>query len=474
MSLPRQDRLHFWQIAEVVRRPSLMRDLFIAAAFGITIGAAILISPLAALVLIVGLVAVYVIVARPMWVIYLLLVTIPLTSGMPRGQLLPLLKPNEAVLILALGTAFLAFAISVKKREIPGWVIFASLLLIAGTAITPVVSYYARGWSLDISLILRFVAPIQYLMLFWVFAHIPNSDKQRERVLQVIFLMASVVAVVGLLQAAQVPFVVSFLSAWYPSDQLDAAAQAGRVTSVFSAWNVLGTFLMFNLLLLTALQERKPSNRLYIWNMRTLALLSLFCLVATGSFASIFGLVFGFVLIKLFEPKGLSAILPFLLIGVIAIILLAPFLSTRLAFQFASDNGSVLPRTLVDRFDIWTGIYLPLIAKDPLWGVSPNMEGLTWGFAESEYINLLFRSGLFSLIAHFGWVVILLVWLRRVIRNSWGMSQKLAVFLFTLMATLSIMGITNPVFTYSGTIDYLWVLLGLTINAGEIRVHESV
>lgn len=456
----------------LVQKPSFIRDFVIAAAFGIILGAALIVSPFVALVLILGLAAGYIVLTRPMWMIYLLLVAIPLTSGMPRGQLLPFLKPNEAILVLAFGITFLAVSVAIKQQEMPGWVIFASLLLIAGTAIAPVVSFYARGWSLDLPLILRFVAPIQYLLLFWIFANLPGNRLPRERILQLIFLMASVVALIGLLQAIRVPFIVNFLDTWYPSEQLDASAAAGRITSVFGAWNVLGTFMLFNLLLLTALQGQKQANKLYALNAVVSAILSLFCLIATGSFASIFGLVFGYVLIKLFEPKGLGAIIPFLLVGVIAVIVLSPFISARLAFQFTGD-GSILPRTLVDRFDIWTGIYLPLIEKNPLWGTRPDMEGLTWAFAESEYINLLFRSGLVSLIAHVGWVGIMLAWLRREIRINHDTTRKLAIFLFVMLITLSIMAFTNPVFTYSGTIDYLWIVLGLLVNMRENKAHEQ-
>jgi predicted membrane channel-forming protein YqfA (hemolysin III family) len=101
------------------------------------------------------------------------------------------------------------------------------------------------------------------------------------------------------------------------------------------------------------------------------------------------------------------------------------------------------------------------------------MEGLTWAFAESEYINLLFRSGLVSLMAHLGWVGIMLAWLRREIRVNHDTARKLAVFMFVMLITLSIMAFTNAVFTYSGTIDYLWIVLGLFVNMRENKTHEQ-
>jgi hypothetical protein len=63
-------------------------------------------------------------------------------------------------------------------------------------------------------------------------------------------------------------------------------------------------------------------------------------------------------------------------------------------------------------------------------------------------------------------VVMLLVWLARRIRSTSGLPYYLASALFTLLIVLSVMGVANPVFTYSGSIDFLWISLGLATRQG--------
>lgn len=456
-------------------RPTPLRDFLIAAVFGSLIGAALLVDPLVAVALIVVTVAGYIFLTHPMWALYVFIITIPMTSGMPRGRLLPMLIPNEAILVATLGVAFLAFTVLLRRRQLPGWVLLACAILLIGTMITPLLGYYARRWPLGVGDIMDFAAPAQYLLIGWIFANIPSGRPQRERIVQLMFLMGSIVSVIGLLQAQNVGFIITFLQTYYPSGHLDNATAVGRITSVLGAWNVLGTFCMTNLLLLTAFQGQEQPNKLYLWNARISGVLTLFTLIATGSFASIIMTVIGFFIVKLFSPKGFEVVVPMIMLSIIAGIVLSPLLSERLAFQFQANEGSWVPRTLADRFDIWWGIYLPLIARDPMWGVSPNTEGLVWGYAESQYINLLYKSGLVSLMAHLSWVGLMMLWLRqRVIRHraKFKEARIYAIVALVLIFNLSIMGLTNAVFTYSGTVDYLWVLLGLTINAREDEVYE--
>jgi len=58
------------------------------------------------------------------------------------------------------------------------------------------------------------------------------------------------------------------------------------------------------------------------------------------------------------------------------------------------------------------------------------------------------------------------------------MTRPLGIALFALLTVLSLMGITNEVFTNSGAVDYMWMLVGLiaagastgTVNAAQGRL----
>jgi hypothetical protein len=336
------------------------------------------------------------------------------------------------------------------------------------------VSYYLRGWSFSVSEIFSLLAPMQFVMLFWVFAYLPETDKDRRNLIQFMIFGAILVSVVGLLQASGLSAVRSFLSRWYPGIQTDTAAGLGRVTSLFGLWNATGTFLMLIVLLLVALQPLTHPRWARI-NMYIALATSGACLLASGSFAGMGGLAAGIVIVKLFDRRGMKFLLQLFVALVISALLLSPLILQRLDYQFGAGSGSdgVVPQTFAYRIKIWTQLYIPaLMASNPWLGVVPTMENVSWEWAESQYIFLLMRSGIISLIAHLIWVVMMCLWLWDKMKVASGQTYLLALVTFTVFILLSVMSFTNEVFTLGGVIDYLWILVGLIANAGVKPVHE--
>jgi O-antigen ligase len=308
--------------------------------------------------------------------------------------------------------------------------------------------------------------------MFWLFSTVPRNDEDRAKLLQLMFLSASIVGLIGLLQAANIAPVVDFIQSWFPSDQTAAAGRLGRITSVFGAWNTLGTYLMTNVMLLAAFQ-RETTVRRYRINMGISAALSLLALLASGSYASLLGLVLGIGIIKLIDPRGIRAALPLLMVGVIGFVILFPLISERFAFQFERSESGWIPQTLEFRLKVWSDIYLPLIARSPIWGVQPTLEGVSFEHAESQYLLLLFRSGWVSLIGFLIWIGTLLAWSGSIIRGERNAMRSGAIFVFALVITLLVMSFTNPVFTYSGTVDYMWMMLGLIASKQKGKLHVA-
>lgn len=438
----------------------------LAGVLGVALGAiSLIISPLLALGLVVVAAIGLYLLPRPKVMMYLLVMAIPLTSGMPRGDLIPMFVPNEIVLVLTAGILFLSLGIWQRRRVFPGTVLLATGILIFGTMLIPLLIYYVREYPMSFNTIFSFVAPLQFLFLLWVFSHVPDNEEERHRVVQLMLLMSSIVALVALLQAVRFPGIQEFLATFYSGGggHARAAETYSRVTSLMGAWNTLGTYLMVNLLLVVSMQSYKRS-RLYAINTWSAAGLSLAGLLASGSFASIGGLVFGYIIIKMFDPRGLKTAVYALLLGAVALIPLWPIVSNRIEYQFRT--GELLPETFAYRLGVWTEIYIPLLLDEPLWGVSPTTENVRFAWAESHYIYLWFRTGLISLISHLLWVFLLLGWLYKVIRSQADeLTRSIAMTSFSLLTVLSVMAFTNEVFTFSGVVDNLWIFLGLIINS---------
>ena len=445
---------------ELVRSSGTV-EIFAACAMGLVLGTLALVSPIAAILAVAAVAYIWISLTHPVVLGYTVIAAATFTSGMPRGRLLPLLIPNEAVLLLSFALAF-PLVLLVYRYKIPKPILIGFSTLIVGTVVIPFFSYYTRGTNLSTGAMMGLLAPIQFVLMFVIFFMLGRDEQVQRRLINFMLICAALVALVGLLQAFNVEFINTFLRQWYPSLHLARVGNdVNRVTSVFGAWNTLGTFLMVSLLLCVALISKAQTRVDYARLLIVGALCSM-CLLASGSFAGIGGLVAGIGIIKIFDRSGLKAILVGgLILIVISVIALQPILAERLEWQYGGGESGLIPQTLLYRFKIWEEIFLPVVARHPLGAIYPTLQGVSWGYAESQYIGLHYRTGLFSLLAHLTWVTMTLVWLYPRLKRQDSMTGTPVMTVFTVLILLSVMGLTNEVFTYSGVMDYLWILLAL-------------
>lgn len=443
-----------------------LRNTVFAILIGIAIGAVSLFSPWLGLAAVVGVIIAVASLSRPVILAYIMVAATVLASGMPRDELVPLFRPNEALLALSFGLVIptLLFA-SRRARSSLRLVDLAMALFVLGMTVLPAMVYVLRGVPLVADDVMNLVAPVQYFMLYLIFKYALSTEQERRNIIYAMLIGGSVVAIFGLLQAADVPFVVDFLQRWYPSSHLRQAEEYGRVTSIVAGWNVFGILMMICLLLVRSLyttgMRHSRVAKIIIWSSAALCAAAL---LASGSFAGLLGLGIGLIVIGRFDGQNIQRLL---LIGILlafAAFLLQPILEDRLAFQYREGN-SIIPQTLLYRFELWETIFIPAIKKYGLYGLQPNFaEAFDWGYAESQYFYLLLRSGLLSLLGHLAWASLLLIWLYRRIRDSEGFRMSMALATFSVLVVLSIAGVTNSVFTFSGAVDYLWILLGVVAS----------
>ncbi len=437
-----------------------VRTFLLVCGVSAVIGAASLIHPLLGLTAAAGLAVVFAAIRRPVLLAYLVTLAVALTSGMQRGGLIPMFKPNELVLF---GSVMLALPVIILQRlkmvRVAWMLLAAQAILIVGTVFLPLVTFPMRGINLSFADQFNYAAPLQYVLLFLLFVYLPLTDDERRNVFFLMVVGAIVVAVIGLLEAAKVGPVMNLLAKFYPSKQQAVASQFGRITSLLNAWNNLGTFFTVSLLLLIGYLQVNWTTTRHRAFLLTGVVMSGFGLLASGSFAGIVGLAVGLVVISLINRTGLRTMIIVGLVLLLAGALLSGFLAKRLEAQFGS--GSLVPSTLAYRVHLWTTIFIPLMEKYWLFGYQPNFVTLSWQWAESQYLFLMLRAGIFALLAHLAWIGLTLAWLMRRFRAESGFTRAFAVSLFAILIALSIMGFTNEVFTYSGVIDYIWMGLGM-------------
>ncbi len=463
-------------IANRLRRGSVSTYI-LAGLIGLGLGLVCIISPLLGLVAVLGIAFVLVSLSKPIILAYMMIAVTTLAGGMQRDRIIPILSPNEVSLLLTVALILPAFLLTKQRpNKDTKSIVLAFVILVGGTVFIPVAGFLLRGIPLDLNNAFKLVAPIQYFLLFWSFTLIVNTEIERRRLVQWMLICGSIVAVVGLLQAARVGFIINILGNWFSSSHLDDSLTtgAGRITSLLGAWNALGMFMMVCVVLAWAVLP-VTKGKLNVAIVITSMVLCGLTLIATGSFAGNLSMAAGIALILILTKRTkkmfvvlIVSVLGLALIFLIAQSILRPLVEQRIAFQF-EDGVNLVPQTLAYRFDIWRDVFIPPIRQYFPQAVYPKVPAdYTWLFEESQYIMLLFRTGLAGFVAHLAWVGIIVFWLFRRLRQSEGFMKSVIASALTIVLVLSIAGFTNAVFNYSGSIDYMWILFALVASSGKV------
>jgi O-antigen ligase len=459
-----------WRINWNISDPS---SIILSCLLGVVVGLLFLVSPVLALGLGLAIIIFAISLAKPIILCYLVISAIVLTSGIERGRLVPMLSGNE-ISLLGAGVIALLIILTEKRRKIaiPKYFWVAFIVLIGGTVIIPIATYLLQGTQLGFSNAFKMVGPIQYFMLFWLFAAIPENESDRRKIIWLMLGMGFIVAFVGLLQGVGIGPVDRVLATLYASSHEAMAARAGRVTSTLGSWNTLGIFMMTIILMCWAVlfEFKQQSSRLIIMGIMAISVL---CLIASGSYAGIIGVMIGLLFLQLINPRGKRS-MPILIGGIIGIALaiivfypyVQPLIEKRLNYQYR--EGGWVPQTLGYRFKVWREIFIPAIKQHFPWPVYPTVPSyFAWKFEESQYILLLFRTGLVGFISYLTWIGVTIAFLYRRFKESAGFDKSIASAALALIIMLVIAGLTNEVFSFAGAVDYLWIMLGLVASSME-------
>jgi len=462
-------------IAALRTQRSRWNQSLILLSAGISLGLLSTLSPIAGGLLAAGLllIALSSAPARSLW---LLIFLTPLTSGLPRRGAIPV-RANE-VLLIAFAVA-IGLALWRRRRllAIDKSLEYAILLFLFFASVVPLVVHFVRDQPISAE-IMPYVAPWQYYILYKLVANLRLSEKWMRRLLQASILAGVVLALVSLLQAANVEAVWHLLRTYYPSIHLDKIQGVGyqRTTSLLGNWHGAGVYYAFNLLSMVVAWSQ--GKRLFPLGMQLgfVVLLAL-ALVTTNSFTAIAVLAFG-LFITTYKVGWLksrrvwvaiSLIIPIL--GISALVFSSRLLK-QASFQFGdygyaygymAHPGSWLPRTVVNRFIDWQEKLWPVIRETWLWGYGPTLPDVGVQSDDSQFIYMLLKGGIFYVLAF--WVLvmtILRVSQRRFEQAPAGTwSRTIALLSLVLMAVLLPACLLQAYMNYSGVAEHLWMVVGL-------------
>src|SRR6266568_2120801 len=418
---------------------------------------------------------------RPILIVYGLTLALPLTGGLARGAVIPVLRVGQALLVLGFIIFMLAKPGRLGKYRLSVIdLVFAIFVLTE--AVFPVLALYYNGNEINLfannavlgqSPLQVLLGPVQYYVLYRIVVATISSDRQIKKILELSFIVSIIVAGIGILEKFVGP-VRAFIVAYYPpiSQSATVSDTELRIASTLQHFSGLGAYLTFTLILALACYTVKGQMKISRQLLAATFLFDSIALVLTGTIAVWIGLAVGVAVVFLLIRRVPKTAI-FVLIGItLAVIIFQPFIADRLNFQFGSGNSQgIIPESLAFRIMLWRQIFLPAIAQNLLFGAGPAQTALnSWPAEESQYFFVLLRGGLPYFLSYLLLIgTAMAVCWRQIKDKNDDTSRPVAIALFAILISISVMNFSGEYFTYVGGTQTIWTLLAILVASGQLK-----
>jgi hypothetical protein len=400
---------------------------------------------------------------RPVAAAYVFLATQPFVGGIDRGQLIPLLRPSEAIQAVLTGAVICGVLVRVVRGERLSVRITkldrSIVLLCALSSIWPLFWMFARGRIPTSTDIFDTVVLWRLASLYVLFRWVVRTPAQVRRCLWILLVSASLLSVLAILDS------LGIWRAGGPWTPTISDNSTGRGGATLDSAIAVGDYLSYGFaVVLVWLLRTKDRGRLILAAAAGMIFLGV---LGTGQFSAwIEALIV--VLVVAHQEGQLARLTKWLgPAAAVGAVIAWPVISTRLA----GFGGGGLPHSWQGRIDNLTHFYLPQLSGFHwVLGIRPDtvlQAPETWRqviYLESGYLWLFWVGGI-PLVAGFLWFL----------RNGFRHTQRVmrerdddlaiaAVGTRAALWCLLIMSLIDPHLTLRGGSDLFFCLLGLSAN----------
>jgi hypothetical protein len=451
--------------------PSRLSWPLLAAALAGAVITAPLLAILTPIAFLVGVSAVALFVAvfiHPPIAAYVLLAVTPFIVGFGRGEVIPVLRPHEAVWLLLGGAVLLRSMprlLFQKQIRINVSMVDASILLLAITgSLVPLLWMMARGQGISQGDLLYALQLWKFYGIYLIVRASVKTEKQVGNCLKIILVVASILAIIGLLQSLNLLGVRGLIERFYSIGP--QAEDSFRATATTGSSFSLADILTSSLAIAAGWFIAYPKHGRILG---PVALLLLFGIFASAKLSGIVGLLVCIGVLGLITGhlwRMLSFFVP------IAVVASLTFISVIRARLSAVDPSSGLPQTWVVRLDNLRTYFWPELFTDFNWVLGVRPYAVATGrwpqygeeiWIESGHTWLLWTGGIPFFIAFwvFLWASIRAV--GRVARHRLDAISAAAVGSLTSLWVLGILMTLDPHLTLRGGADLNFSLLALAL-----------
>jgi hypothetical protein len=417
-------------------------------------GAATVLGPRTALAGLLVLLLAAVIWRWPVLAAYLVIVLTPLTVGVSRGAALPLVRPNEAVAVLAGVTLAARGLVQLRTGQLPRFRIsrveLAIVLMAVTNSVVPLLWMTFRHQPITSDDVLYALVLWKFLGLYLLIKYSVRTDQQVLRCLWLSVAAACVVAVLAILQSLDLFGVTGMLARFYASG-IAAGLQTGRGSSTLGLPAATADLMIFTLAIVSGLWTYYRRRRLLLAGACALLLMGS---VSTGEFSSAIGLIVGIVCVAVVQrkPRLLYSFIPGTLVAGYA--LRSVILGRLSGFQSASG----LPVSWTVRLQDLQSYFWPTLFTHGnfVLGVRPaariavptQVTGFVW--IESGYTWLLWGGGIPLLLSFlfFAYAAAESGW--QAARSGPPGRSVAGAAVFTAICVITVLMLFDPHLTYRG------------------------
>jgi hypothetical protein len=414
---------------------------------------------------------------RPAIACSLFALLIPLTTGLGRGTIVPVLRPNEAILLMLLIGLGLYHLCHPRRRPVTGLDVAIGSYTIGTVLIAVLVLVLSRTPGLtDLDTLRGVLAPLQLLAVYLVFSRIDLSSSGLRAALNLTMVASIIVSVLAVLELV-LPSARSAIEAVYPPP----AAAVGwdplyRPISTLGHYAAVGAFGTLNYTLALGLATHRHAGFPRPWLVLVM-IVNLAGLVASLTWAPLLVLPFvtGAVLLHGRRLPGELAATGLAL--ALAFAVLWPAVSARGDQQgvLSGGGGVAVPQTFDFRVRHWQEFFLPALL-DHVWvgtgTVLPSEVPVSLdNFVDNEYLREGFRAGLagLTLLLIMVGTISLLGWRDRASPDP--TRQMLGGVSLAMGGFFLLVGLTGEYLYFAGVSQEFAMIVGL---AGAVRLAATV
>ena len=399
---------------------------------------------------------------RPVIGCALLAVGVPLSTALGRDTVIPVLRPNEALLLLVLA-GFLLHHLWTRQTFFYIGLDIVIALFASGCVLIPwLVLFLGHIW-IDFDTWRAVLGPLQFLVIYLCFAQLRASDIQLKWLLNLTMVVSLIIGVIAIMEVQDFPpGAKAVLNSVFPSDQPPSIYDTVyRPTSTVGTYGAVGAFGALNFILAMTLAGRRDSKLSKAW-LTTVMVVNLASVIASLTWAPAAALLLGgasamwygrYVPRQVWICAGAT---------VVALLILWPAVSSRIEQQ-QIDLGNV--QTIDQRLWEWQTFFLPVLAEHKWIGTGTilpsEVPAYFAAFVDNAYLRMGFRAGLVGL-------GLLVVMLSVVARIAWGCREnpdpwrrRLGAMALATVITIILTGFTGEYLSYGGLSQYIAMMFGL-------------